>query len=226
MPQVTETATALFCDRGGGEFRDARLGSCSFWGRFLTKRQLPEGTPSGWIRARGHWEEVARYSYYIAFMLWKARKSHLKYHEEFSLIKWCLPSGLLIMEAKAFSLSTGGHCSTEEETCFKRTFQKIMNVCRYEEELRRGGGAESEDSRAPVIHYWSGMLSPPSAVSVTTLYSPAKVSANLYPGRLCSLGYVLNVSFSSILIFLEYLNWFFFFFHVLQYVWDFSEQNI
>lgn len=37
------------------------------------------------------------------------------------------------MEDKAFSLSTGGHCNTKEETCFRGTFQKIINVCRYEE---------------------------------------------------------------------------------------------
>lgn len=114
--------------------------------------------------------------------------------------KWCLYFGFLIMEAKMFSLSTGGHCSTEQEMCSKATFQNII-VCRNEEGL---GG--SEGRRAPIIHYLSGTLSFLSAGSVTTLYRPAKGWANLYIGRDCRLSYVPNVLFLSMPIFLQHLN--------------------
>lgn len=119
-------------------------------------------------------------------------------------IKWCLYFGFLKMEAKTFSLTTGWHCNTEEEICFKMAFQKIMTICRNEEGL---GGFEG--SSALIIHYQSGTLSFLLAGSVTTLYSPAKGWANLYPGRLCRLRYVPNVPFLSMPIFLQYLNWFF-----------------
>lgn len=103
------------------------------------------------------------------------------------------------MEAKAFSLSTGGHCNTREETCFKRTFQKKVNVFRYEEGLGDQKTAEHQAFITDLAH------SAPSSGSITALYSPAKVSANLYIDRLCSLKYVFNVVFSCTLIYLGYL---------------------
>jgi len=103
------------------------------------------------------------------------------------------------MEAKASSLSTGGHCNTEEEMSFRRALQKLMSVCRYEEGL--GDQKAAEHALFIIV-----LLCPPSAGNVRALNSPVKVSANLYTGRLCSLRYGLNVSFSSILIFLEYSN--------------------
>lgn len=122
------------------------------------------------------------------------------------------------MEAKMFSLSAGGHCSTEQEMYFKTTFQKII-VCRNEEGL---GG--SEGTRAQIIHYRSGTLTFLSAGSVTTLDSPAKRWANLYTGRLWGLSYVPNVPSLSMPIFPSALE--LIFLNVLQNVWDISEQNI
>lgn len=119
------------------------------------------------------------------------------------------------MEAEVFSLSAGGHCSTEEETCFKKDMPENNDGLQIWEDTEG-----SEGSKAPVFHYWSGTLSPASARSVTALYIVLQRSrwTSIWRGSVAS-----DTCFSSKLIFLEHLNWFF---PCITAVWDFSEQNI